>query len=140
MSAEQTRVVVTGFGAVTPLGDDAASTWSAMLAGKSGVRRLTDDWPEPLSAQRFQVPVSIAAVAATDPACAVGAVARRIDHEAQFALIAARQAWQDAGTPAVPPDRLGVVVSSGVGLAACSRPPTRWPRRAGSGSPRSPPR
>ena len=44
MSADQTRVVVTGFGAVTPLGDDAASTWTAMLAGKSGVRRLTDDW------------------------------------------------------------------------------------------------
>ena len=116
MSAEQTRVVVTGFGAVTPLGDDAASTWSAMLAGKSGVRRLTDDWPEPLSAGSAQVPVSIAAVAATDPASAVGAVAaRRMDRGAQFALIAARQAWQDAGTPAVPPDRLGVVVSSGVG-------------------------
>ncbi|MGZ4597596.1 MAG: beta-ketoacyl synthase N-terminal-like domain-containing protein, partial [Actinomycetes bacterium] len=50
------RVVVTGLGATTPLGGDVPSTWSAMLAGGSGVRVLTEDWVD-------QLPVRIAAPA-----------------------------------------------------------------------------
>ena len=57
MSTDRTRVVVTGLGATTPLGGDVASTWAAMLAGKSGVRRLSDDWAQ-------ELPVRIAAPAA----------------------------------------------------------------------------
>ena len=109
MSIAGTRVVVTGLGAVTPLGGDVASTWSALLAGKSGVRRLTDSWVDDL-------PVRIAAPAAVDPSSVIrGARFRRMDRCEQFALIAARQAWHDAGEPQVEADRLGVSVGSGVG-------------------------
>jgi 3-oxoacyl-[acyl-carrier-protein] synthase II len=109
VAKNQVSVVVTGIGATTPLGGDAASTWSAMLAGKSGVRRLTEDWVNDL-------PVRIAAPAAADPAAVLGRVkARRFDRCEQFALVAAQEAWQHAGSPQTDPDRLGVSFSSGVG-------------------------
>jgi 3-oxoacyl-[acyl-carrier-protein] synthase II len=112
VSTDRTRVVVTGLGAITPLGADVASTWTSLLAGRSGVRRLTDDWARELPAQ-------IAAPAAVDPATLLDRVqARRLDRCEQFAIIAAREAWADAGTPAVEPERLGVVVSSGIGGVA----------------------
>ena len=109
MSADDNSVVVTGLGATTPLGGDVASTWSAMLAGRSGVKALTDDWARDL-------PARIAGTAAADPAEAVGRVqARRMDRCEQFALVAAREAWADAGQPEVDPERLGVSVTSGIG-------------------------
>ncbi|MGH3273607.1 MAG: beta-ketoacyl-ACP synthase II [Streptosporangiaceae bacterium] len=112
MGTERTRVVVTGLGAITPLGATAPSTWEAMLAGHSGVSALTDDWAQ-------ELPVRIAAWAAADPAAMIDRVqARRLDRCEQFALIAAREAWADAGTPQVDGDRLGVVVSSGIGGVA----------------------
>jgi len=107
--ADQPRVVVTGLGATTPLGGDVASTWDGMLAGRSGARPLTDDGYASL-------PTRIAAAAAVDPATVLDRVqARRLDRCEQFALVAAREAWADAGAPEVPPERLGVVVSSGIG-------------------------
>ena len=106
---DQVSVVVTGLGAITPLGGDVASTWSAMLAGRSGVQRLSEDWARSL-------PVRIAARAAADPATAIGRVqARRMDRCEQMALVAAREAWADAGEPAIDPWRLGVAVTSGIG-------------------------
>jgi 3-oxoacyl-[acyl-carrier-protein] synthase II len=109
VGTERTRVVVTGIGAITPLGATAASTWEGMLAGRSGVTALTDDWAADL-------PVRIAAWAAADPATIIDRVqARRLDRCEQFALIAAREAWADAGAPEVDGDRLGVAVSSGIG-------------------------
>jgi 3-oxoacyl-[acyl-carrier-protein] synthase II len=109
VGTERTRVVVTGVGAITPLGATAPSTWEAMLAGRSGVTALTDDWAA-------ELPVKIAAWAAADPATIIDRVqARRLDRCEQFALIAAREAWADAGAPEVDGDRLGVVVSSGIG-------------------------
>jgi 3-oxoacyl-[acyl-carrier-protein] synthase II len=106
---DQVSVVVTGLGATTPLGGDVASTWSAMLAGTSGVQRLTESWVDTL-------PVKIAAPAAADPVAVVGRVqARRMDRCEQLALVAAREAWADAGSPEVEPYRLGVAVSSGIG-------------------------
>jgi len=102
-------VVVTGLGATTPLGGDVASTWEGMLAGRSGVVRLTDQWAEKL-------PVRIAARAAVDPAEIVGRVqARKLDRCEQLALVAARAAWADAGIEDIDPERLGVSVSSGIG-------------------------
>jgi 3-oxoacyl-[acyl-carrier-protein] synthase II len=102
-------VVVTGLGATTPLGGDVASTWAAMLAGRSGVRPITEPWAE-------QLPVRIAAQAVADPAEAVGRVqARRMDRCEQFALVAAREAWADAGAPEMDPERLGVAVTTGIG-------------------------
>ncbi|MBB2913230.1 3-oxoacyl-[acyl-carrier-protein] synthase II [Streptosporangium becharense] len=109
MSKDQVRVVVTGLGATTPLGGDAASTWSALLAGRSGVRPITEDWVD-------SVPVKFAAVAAVDPAEVLPRPeARRLDRAEQFALIAAREAWADAGIEKVDSERLGVVVGSGIG-------------------------
>jgi 3-oxoacyl-[acyl-carrier-protein] synthase II len=109
VGTDDKRVVITGLGAITPLGGDAPSTWSAMLEGRSGVSALTDDWAKDL-------PVRIAATAAADPAQIVGRVqARRMDRCEQFALAAAREAWTDAGQPEVPPERLGVAVTSGIG-------------------------
>ena len=112
MSADQTNVVVTGLGAITPVGADVASTWSSLLAGRSGVTKLTDDWAA-------ELPARIAAWAAADPATLIDRVqARRMDRCEQFALVAAREAWADAGAPEVDPERLGVVVSSGIGGVA----------------------
>jgi 3-oxoacyl-[acyl-carrier-protein] synthase II len=103
------RVVVTGLGATTPLGGDVPSTWSAMLAGRSGVRVLTEDWVESL-------PVHIAAPAAVDPSEVLARVeVKRNDRSGQFALIAAREAWADAGSPEMDGDRLGVVIGTGIG-------------------------
>jgi 3-oxoacyl-[acyl-carrier-protein] synthase II len=102
-------IVVTGMGATTPVGGDVPSTWAAMLDGRSGVRQLTQHWAE-------QLPVRIAAPVAVEPADRLDrVVARRMDRSAQFAVIAAREAWAHAGSPEVPGDRLGVVVASGIG-------------------------
>ena len=103
------RVVVTGLGATTPLGADVDSTWAALIAGKSGVRLLTEDWRELL-------PVHFAARVHTEPADQMERVEmRRLDRSEQFALVASREAWKDAGTPEVDKERLGVVIASGIG-------------------------
>ena len=105
----QRRVVVTGLGATTPLGGDVASTWAALLAGKSGVRLLTEDWRELL-------PVHFAARVATEPVDQMERVEmRRLDRSEQFALVASREAWKDAGSPDLDKERLGVVIASGIG-------------------------
>ena len=105
----QRRVVVTGLGATTPLGGDVATTWSSLLAGKSGARLLTEDW-------RDLLPVHFAARVATEPADQMERVEmRRLDRSEQFAMIASREAWKDAGAPDVDKERLGVVIASGIG-------------------------
>jgi 3-oxoacyl-[acyl-carrier-protein] synthase II len=103
------RVVVTGLGATTPLGADVDSTWVALIAGKSGVRLLTEEWRELL-------PVHFAARVHTEPADQMERVEmRRLDRSEQFALVASREAWKDAGSPDVDKERLGVVIASGIG-------------------------
>ena len=103
------RVVVTGLGATTPLGADVDSTWAALIAGKSGVRLLTEEW-------RDLLPVHFAARVHTEPADQMERVEmRRLDRSEQFALVASREAWKDAGTPDVDKERLGVVIASGIG-------------------------
>ena len=112
MGTDRTRVVVTGLGAITPVGADVASTWQALLAGRSGAVALTEEWAA-------ELPARIAAWAAVDPATLIDRVkARRMDRCEQFAMVAAREAWADAGSPEVDGDRLGVVVSSGIGGVA----------------------
>lgn len=104
-------VVVTGVGATTPLGGDATSFWEALLAGRSGVKALTEEWAA-------QLPVRIAARIAVEPGTVLKPVeARRLDRSAQFSLIAAREAWLDAGFEGkyADPERLGVMVGSGIG-------------------------
>lgn len=102
-------VVVTGMGMTSPLGGDVASSWNAALSGTSGVRMLDGDW---LADQ----PSKIAGRVAVEPAEAMDRVEiRKLDRSQQFALIAARQAWNDAGAPDVDPDRLGAVIATGIG-------------------------
>jgi 3-oxoacyl-[acyl-carrier-protein] synthase II len=109
VSNDRVRVVVTGLGATTPLGGDVASTWSALLDGRSGIRTLTEDWVD-------SVPVKFAGLAAVDPLEVLPRPeARRLDRAEQFGMIAAREAWEDAGKPEVDPTRLGVAVGSGIG-------------------------
>ncbi len=106
-----TEVAVTGLGATTPLGGDVASTWQALLAGESGVRPLTAAWAE-------QLPVKIAATLAVEPTVTLERVqARRLDRSQQVALVAAQEAWADAGRPDVDKQRLAVVIGTGIGGA-----------------------
>ncbi|MEW1753893.1 beta-ketoacyl-ACP synthase II [Streptomyces angustmyceticus] len=116
MNATNRTVVVTGIGATTPLGGDSASTWEAMLAGRSGVGLLEQDWAA-------ELPVRIAGQIAVEPTEILPRPqARKLDRSAQFALVAAQEAWKDAGFTAkagedasVNPDRLGAVIASGIG-------------------------
>jgi 3-oxoacyl-[acyl-carrier-protein] synthase II len=105
----RTRVVVTGLGATTPLGGDVPSTWEALLAGKSGARLLPEE-------MITSVNVKFAAMIAVEPVEVMKPVEiRRLDRSEQFAMIAAREAWADAGSPEVDHERLGVVIASGIG-------------------------
>lgn len=106
-----TRVVVTGLGATSPIGGDVPSTWEAALAGRSGVRTLEADW-----VAKYELPVTFAGQLAV-PADTVltRQETRRMDPSTQIAIIATREAWADAGSPDVPGERLGAVVSTGIG-------------------------
>jgi len=110
-SNPEQRIVVTGLGATTPVGGTATETWEAVLAGQSGVRLMPFDWVE-----TYQLPVKIAATLKQSPSEVLTKVEiRRLDPGGQYALIAAREAWADASTPEVEPERLGVVIGSGIG-------------------------
>ncbi|MFV0253811.1 MAG: beta-ketoacyl-[acyl-carrier-protein] synthase family protein [Beutenbergiaceae bacterium] len=105
------QVVITGLGVTSPLGGDVTDTWTAALSGTSGINTLEHDWVE-----QYQVPVTFAGELAV-PAGEVLTVpqTRRMDPSAQYAVVAAQQAWADAGAPDVDPVRLGTVVASGIG-------------------------
>jgi len=105
------KIVVTGLGATSPLGGNATDTWNALLAGESGASTLDYEWVE-----RTSLPITFAAQARVRP---VDVLARqetkRLDPSSQFALIAGREAWADAGMPAVEPERLAVDWATGIG-------------------------
>ncbi|RBY79375.1 beta-ketoacyl-ACP synthase [Blastococcus sp. TF02-09] len=106
-------VVVTGLGATTPLGGDVPTTWEALLAGRSGVSRITDDWIK-------EYPAQLVARLATDPAEQLDRVrARRLDRSQQVAVVAAEQAWAESGAAdsGVAPERVAVVFGTGIGGA-----------------------
>ncbi|VXC09555.1 beta-ketoacyl synthase [Plantibacter sp. T3] len=105
------RIVITGIGATTPLGGNATESWDNLLAGKSGASRLEQPWAEEL-----ELPVRFAAQAAVPTADILDRrEVKRLDPSSQFALIAAREAWQDAGAPEVDPERLLVDWATGIG-------------------------
>jgi 3-oxoacyl-[acyl-carrier-protein] synthase II len=113
MSTSDTDVVVTGLGATTPLGGDVPTTWDALLAGKSGVSRITEDWIK-------EYPAQLVARLASDPADQIDRVrARRLDRSQQVAVIAAEEAWRDsgAGDAGFDPLRVAVVIGTGIGGA-----------------------
>ena len=104
------RVVVTGLGAVSPLGLDVGSTWDAAVSGRSGV-----GWIASFDASGF--PVRIAAeVDGFDPGALIPAKeARRMDRNVLLAVAAAQQAWDDAGIDGVDKSRVGILVGSAIG-------------------------
>ncbi len=105
------RIVVTGIGASSPIGGTAPESWSALLAGASGARTLEYDWVE-----QYNLPVTFAAQAKVRPDTVLERpVAKRLDPSSQFALVAALEAWADAGSPEVDPERLGVDFATGIG-------------------------
>ncbi len=113
MSTSDRDVVVTGLGATTPLGSDVESTWDALLAGRSGISRITDEWVQ-------QFPAQLVARLATEPAEQIDRVrARRLDRSQQVAVIAAEQAWAASGAAdsGVDPERIAVVFGTGIGGA-----------------------
>jgi 3-oxoacyl-[acyl-carrier-protein] synthase II len=124
------KIVVTGVGATTPLGGDVRSTWKALLAGESGISTINAEWVE-----KYELPVTFAGQAKV-PASEVltPQEAKRLDPSSQFALIAAREAWADAGSPEVIPERLAVEYATGIGgvwtlLDAFETLKERGPRR-----------
>ncbi len=110
-----TRVLVTGLGATSPVGGDVTATWSALVSGQSGVGLLKHDWAADLGAQ-------IGAEVAVDPTDVLERVkARRLDRSGQLALVAALEAWRDAGysledgADGPDPLRVAVACASGIG-------------------------
>ena len=105
-------VVVTGIGAVTPIGTTAEATWQAALKGTSGAHTLDNSWSED-----YGIPVSFAAT--VDRSVVDERLkrvqAKRLDPSSQYALIAAREAWEDAQTPEIDPERLAVSWATGIG-------------------------
>lgn len=102
-------VVVTGLGMTTPLGGDVASTWAAAVAGESGITTIDAAWVA-------DQPSKIAGQLKVPPGDVLDRVeARKVDRAQQAALIAAREAWSDAGAPEVDPERLGTVIATGMG-------------------------
>ncbi len=105
------RVVITGIGAVTPIGDNAAQTWSAMKEGKNGIAPITafdaSEWKAPLAAE-VKLDLSSKLTAAE---------MRKMDRFTQLAVIAAREAVADSGVTAENSDfaRIDTIVSSGIG-------------------------
>ncbi|MFM8927570.1 MAG: beta-ketoacyl-ACP synthase II [Rhodoluna sp.] len=105
------KIVVTGVGATTPLGGDVKTTWQALLQGQSGIKTMEYDW-----VAKYELPVTFAGVAKV-PASEVLTLqeTKRLDPSSQFALIAAREAWADAGITDFTPERLAVEFATGIG-------------------------
>ncbi|MGA1838939.1 beta-ketoacyl-[acyl-carrier-protein] synthase family protein [Herbiconiux sp. 11R-BC] len=105
------KIVVTGIGATSPLGGTAAESWKNLLAGESGASTLEQDWV----AER-DLPITFAAQARVPASEVLERIeTKRLDPGSQFALIAAREAWADAGSPDVVPERFGVDWATGIG-------------------------
>ena len=106
-----TTIVVTGIGATSPLGGTARESWDALLRGESGTRSLAHDW-----VAEHDLPVTFAAEAKVRPEEVLERQEiKRLDPSAQFALIAAREAWADAGSPDITPERILVDYATGIG-------------------------
>jgi len=103
------RAVVTGAGTINPLGSTVKDTWEALLDGRSGIAALTQDWAD-------QLPVKIAGQVTADLSEHLSTrEMKRMDRCGQLALVAAREAWAQAGAPDVDPERFAVVIGSAYG-------------------------
>lgn len=106
------RVVVTGLGAISPMGHSAAATWDAMVAGRSGIRRIASFDPSPYAVQ------IAGEIRDFDPLNYVDKKdARRMDRNVQFAVAAAREALADSRLQITPDNAgdVGVIIGSAIG-------------------------
>ncbi len=112
MIEKKARVVVTGLGAVTPLGNDVASLWNGVCSGRSGIGRLTRFDPDPFPSQ-----VAGEANDFSPDLCFDAKDLRKTDRFAQFGMAASLEAFRDSGLKDgdFDPDRVGVLIGSGVG-------------------------
>ena len=109
MTTPGPRAVVTGLGTINPLGASVKETWEALLDGRSGIAVLEQDWAE-------QLPVNIAGQVTADLSAHLSTrEMKRMDRCGQLALIAAREAWVQAGAPEADPERFAVVIGSAYG-------------------------
>jgi 3-oxoacyl-[acyl-carrier-protein] synthase II len=109
-AANGRRVAITGLGAVTPIGNDARSSWAAAVEGRSGV-----DWIASFDASEFPVRVA-GEVKDFDPTgVASPKEVRKLERNVLFALSAAKEAIGDAGLNGIEPARVGVVLGSAIG-------------------------
>lgn len=105
------KIVVTGIGATSPLAGNAPDSWKALLNKESGARNLEQEW-----VAQWDIPITFAAQAAVQPENVLERIeTKRLDPSSQFALIAGREAWIDAGSPDVNPERLAIDWSTGIG-------------------------
>ena len=113
-AAAPRRVVVTGMGAVSPLGNDVASTWEGLVAGRSGIRRIQAFDPSRLTSQMAGEVLKFDASGVLDRKDM-----RRIDRYIQLGVVAARQAMDEAGVPArlegEHAEHTGVILGTGLG-------------------------
>jgi len=106
-----TTIVVTGIGATSCLGGNARDTWEALLRRESGIRLLTEEWVE-----THELPVKFAGRVKVPAADVLERIEiKRLDPSAQLAVIAAREAWADAGAPTDPKERILVDFATGIG-------------------------
>lgn len=105
------NVVVTSLAATTSLAGDVDATWKGLLAGESGIGILDDPFIE-----EFDLPVRIGGHLKVSPDDSLTRVEiRRMSYVERLALVLGRQVWENAGSPEVDKDRLGVVLGTGLG-------------------------
>ncbi|SDD71348.1 KasA/KasB family beta-ketoacyl-ACP synthase [Rhodococcus tukisamuensis] len=105
------NVVVTSLAATTSLAGDVDATWKGLLAGESGIGILDDPFIE-----EFDLPVRIGGHLKVSPDDSLSRVEiRRMSYVERLALVLGRQVWENAGSPEVDKDRLGVVLGTGLG-------------------------
>ena len=111
---DRRRVVVTGMGLVTTLGNDVATTWENLVAGRSGIRTIESFDPSRLTARIAGEVHDLDASGILDRK-----ELRRTDRYIQFALVAAREALDQAGLPerfeGELAERTGVILGTGLG-------------------------
>ena len=103
------RVVITGLGAVTPIGSNVNETWQNALNGVSGIDVIKESWADSLTTK-------IAGLVKINPLEVLDKVqARRMDRSSQLGVMAVKEAWKDSGEPEIDKERLGVFFGSGIG-------------------------
>lgn len=106
-----TTIVVTGIGATSPLGGNVRDSWEALLRKESGIRPLTEEW-----VQTHELPVTFAGRVKVPASEVLERIEiKRLDPSAQLAVIAAREAWKDAGEPGDAKERILVDFATGIG-------------------------